>query len=629
MTSSDSPDHRTEKRGARIHQKLIFWVGVATSLFHIWVNTLGLMPEIQRNAVHFALIMFMAFLVYPGFAKNQKEPGPVSYAFAILSLLLGAYLIFFEDALHARNEVPILSDLLASGLAVYLLLEVTRRAAGWTIPIVSLICICYALFLGAYFPGMWNFPGVTVTRLLYRMFWTPDGILGSIASISSTFVFLFVLFGSFLIKSGAGDFIIRLSMAAMGRLVGGPAKMAVFASGMMGSVSGSAVANTVTTGSITIPMMMRTGFSPKFSAAVEAAASTGGQLMPPIMGAGAFIMSQWTQIPYLTIVSVAFIPAIMYFLSVGFFIHLRAKKLGLKPMPADQVPSLLEVLKDGWNFIAPIGLLILLLVKGFTPTYAACLSIVAIPLCSLLNRRHRMSINDVLDALAQGARNMVTTGVILLCAGIVVGLLVMAAIGIKFSMVIPDLAGGSLLLTIVVVAIASLFLGMGLPVTASYIVLAVLAAPALTALGVSTLAAHMLIFWYSQDSGVTPPVCLSAYTAAGISGSKPLPTGMAAWKIAKGLYFIPLLFCYTPILFQGPAWQAVETAIAGLLGLYAYAAAFEGYHLGRLTWPARLAMAGATALLLWPSLIAHGIGLLLLIGVSAISSFSVREASHK
>ncbi len=593
--------------------KMIYWVGILMALFHLWVNTVGIMPEIQRNAVHFGFILFMGFILYPVHPRLAGRTLYLDYALSLLSVATALYLLLFEDALHARNEVPILSDLIFAGIAIVLMIEITRRTAGMIIPGIAAVFLAYALWFGRYLEGMWNFPGVTVPRMLYRMYFAPDGIFGTIATISSTFVFLFVLFAAFLLKSGAGDFIIRLSIAMMGKMVGGPAKMAVFASGLMGSISGSAVANTVGTGSITIPLMKRVGFGPKFAGAVEAAASTGGQLMPPIMGAGAFIMSQWTQIPYLKIVGVAVIPAAMYFLSVAFFVHLRARKLGLKPMADHEIPRVGEVLKEGWNFFIPIGVLIALLMYGFTPTFSACAGIGAIVAASWLNRKTRMYGRDILDALASGARGMVTTGVILLCSGIVIGVVLMVGAGIKFSIMISSISGGSLMITIVMVAIASLVLGMGLPVTASYIVLAVLAAPSMEMLGTSLISAHMLIFWYSQDANVTPPVCLAAYSAAGISGSKPLATGFESWKLAKGLYIIPLLFVYTPILFEGPLWQVAETAVSALAGLFCFAVFFEGYHRSPLNGFLRVGYLAASGLLLWPMPWLHVGGAALLI----------------
>jgi TRAP transporter 4TM/12TM fusion protein len=517
--------------------------------------------------------------------------------------------VLFEDALHARNEVPIMTDLVFAGIAVILMLEITRRTAGYIIPVLAFSFLTYALWFGKYMPGMWNFAGINLPRMLYRMYFAPDGLFGTIATISSTYVFLFVLFAAFLLKSGAGDFIINLSTAVMGKMVGGPAKMAVFASGLMGSISGSAVANTVGTGSITIPLMKRVGFSPKFAGGVEAAASTGGQLMPPIMGAGAFIMSQWTQIPYLEIVSLAIIPAFMYFLSVVFFVHLRARKLGLQPLADEDIPSIKKVVKEGWQFFLPILVLMGILMANFTPTFAASIGIISIVFSSWINPKTRMGGKEIADALALGARNMVTTGVILLCSGIVVGVVIMVGAGIKFSIMISSISGGSLLITVLLVAVASLVLGMGLPVTASYIVLAVLAAPSMEMLGAPLIAAHLLIFWYSQDANVTPPVCLAAYSAAGISGSPALATGFESWKLAKGLYIIPLLFVYTPILFQGaPVWQVFETAILATCGLFCLAVCFEGFHLRLLNILERLFFLVAGVLLLWPDMRLHIVG---------------------
>jgi len=598
--------------------RFVYWVGVVCSLFHLWVNTVGVMPEIQRNAIHFGFVLLMGFITYPMLRRHARATLGIDWALGLLSFAVALYLVLFEDALHARNEVPILIDLIAAGVAIVLMLEITRRTTGLLIPVLACLFLAYGLGAGRMLSGLWQFQGVTIERMLYRMYFAPDGIFGTIATISSTFVFLFVLFAAFLLKSGAGEFIIRLALALMGRSVGGPAKMAVFASGIMGSVSGSAVANTVGTGSITIPMMKRIGFMPKFAGGVEAAASTGGQLMPPIMGAGAFIMSQWTQISYLQIVGVAFIPAIMYFLSVAFFIHLRARKRGLKPMAEEDIPRFRDVLKEGWNFFLPIGVLIGLLMVGYTPTFSACGGIVSIVVASWLNPKTRMTPQDVLDALAKGGQNMITTGVILLCSGIVIGVVLMVGMGIKFSLLITKISGGSLMLTIVLVALASLILGMGLPVTASYIVLAVLAAPAMQMLGVSLLSAHMLIFWYSQDANVTPPVCLAAYSAAGIAGSGPLETGLESWKLAKGLYIIPLLFCYTPILFEGPVWQVAETAITGTAGLFCFAAFFEGFCHRSLNWAWRLGYFGCAVLLLWPEFLAHGAGALILAAFTAI-----------
>jgi TRAP transporter 4TM/12TM fusion protein len=638
--------------------KMVYGVSIFMSLFHLWINTIGVMPEIQRNAIHFGFVVFLGFILYPFSQKAKNKFFTIDFILALLAVAVALYLVMFEDALHARNEIPTTVDLIFAALAIILMLEITRRTTGWLIPTLSLLFLSYAMFLGKYFSGMWNFPGVTLERMLYRMYFAPDGIFGTIATISSTFVFLFVLFGAFLIKSGAGDFIIKLAVSLLGHTTGGPAKMAIFASGLMGSVSGSAVANTVGTGSITIPMMKKIGFKPKVAGAVEAAASTGGQLMPPIMGAGAFIMAQWTQISYLKIIAVAFIPAVMYFLSVAFFIHLKAKKEKIKPIPRDELPKFKDVIKEGWNFFIPIFVLIFFLMKGFTPTFSASLGILSIIVASWFNKNTRMMPKDIIDALALGGKNMVTTGVILLCSGIVVGVVLMVGMGIKFSMMITTIAGGSIFLTIVLIALASLILGMGLPVTASYIVLAVLAAPSLVGLMMTDyliqnmgmtaemlkdpnvlqnmiqivpaevsqsalLAAHLLIFWYSQDANVTPPVCLAAYSAAGIAGSKPLETGLESWKLAKGLYIIPLMFVYDPaILFQGPVIQTIENVITGTLGLFVFAVFFEGYFIKNLNMLYRLIFAACAFLLFWPETYSNIAGVAIFVGMWLFLKYS-------
>ena len=598
--------------------KLVYCMGILMAVFHLWVNTLGIMPEFKRNVLHFGFILFLGYLHHPFSKKYAEKTLRWDYLLAIFSFIVACYLIFFEDALHARNEVPNIVDLIFASCAILLLLEITLRIAGRFVPFLAAFFLCYALFFGKLTGGLWNFRGVPFGRLVYRMSFTPDGIFGMITTISSTFVFLFVLFGAFLIKSGAGDFIIKLAQCLMGRTIGGPAKMAVVASGLMGSISGSAVANTVGTGSITIPLMKKTGFSPKFAAAVEAASSTGGQLMPPIMGAGAFIMSQWTNIPYFKIIGVALIPAMLYFLSIGFFVHLRARKIGLQAPNKDEIPTFTEVIKEGWNFFIPLAVLVGFLIYGFTPALSACAAIAAIVAASWLNKRTRMGWRDILDALVLGSKNMVTTGVILMCSGIIIGTVLLVGMGIKLSMLITTLSGNHLPILILMIALTSLIMGMGLPVTASYIVLATLVAPAMQIFGVSLISAHMLIFWYSQDANVTPPVCLAAYSASGISGSRPLATGMEAWKLAKGLYIIPLLFCYTPLLFEGPLWQVFETTAAAALGLFAFAIFFEGFHQTSLKWLTRITYSAAAVFLLWPNMKYHIVGIVLLITLSVI-----------
>jgi len=585
--------------------QVFYIIAVSASVFHIGVNTLDfmVMPAIFRNAIHLGFVLTMAFVLYPWSKRHPDRGLGVDLLLCILAVVVTLYILLFQQELHLeRNSVPIMRDFIFAAIAMVILLIGTWRASGWIIPLLAMLFLSYALFLGKIIPGTFHYRGVSLGRLLYRLYLTDEGIFGTICTISSTYVFLFILFGAFLLKSGAGEFIIRLAQALAGRRIGGPAKIAVVSSGFMGSVSGSAVANTVSTGSMTIPLMKRLGFSPAFAGGVEAAASTGGQLMPPIMGAGAFIMAQWTGISYLHIIAVATIPAIMYFLTVGFYVHIEALKLGLKPATDEELPSFKQVLKSGAVFLIPVGLLVGLLVRGFTPTYAASIAILAIVVVSWFRKETRMGPRDILDTLYLGARNATSTAAILICAGIVIAITGITGLGVTFSGQVLALAMGHKLLAIILVGLASLVLGMGLPVTASYIFLAVLAGPALEQLGMSLLAAHMIIFWYSQDANVTPPVCLAAYAAAGVAHAKPLETGIKSWKLAKGLYIIPLLFAYTPILFEGPAYEVIWIAVSATIGLFAFVVTWEGYYLQPLTRLKRIVSAMAALMLLFPRL---------------------------
>jgi TRAP transporter 4TM/12TM fusion protein len=650
---------------------IIFWAGVGISLVHIYLNTLGTMSELRFSAIHFASFGFLAVLIYP--MARATRPGAVR-AIAAIDVLLGLAVVasvaaFFigEDAFYARGSNFVMRDWIFSALAVVMCIELTRRTTGWIIPMMIIVSLTYIGWWGSDISGVFHFPGLTWETILFRSFYGDDGMFGLIARISSTYVFMFVLFGAFLVRSGAGEFIINIARVAAGRFVGGPGLVAVFGSSLFGSISGSAVANTVGTGVITIPLMRRAGYEPRFAAGVEAAASTGGQLMPPIMGAGAFVMSSYTQIPYLTIVSVSFLPALMYFLSVAFWVRIEAKRKKISGLAEEDTPTIGEVLRDGWHSLVPIGILIGFLIVGYTPTYAAGIAIVAVVAGSWLSRKP-MGVRAVLEALANGARNMASTAVLLVAVGIVVGVISTTGIGNTFSLMIVDWAQGSLMITLILIALASLVLGMGLPVTAAYIVLATLSAPALNelitrnelalaiadgqvpdmaravlalvapdqiaAIGrpmdlaaaealvaaipmdmmrpvveqtlspayltAALLSAHMIIFWLSQDSNVTPPVCLAAFAAAAIAKTPPMATGFTAWKIAKGLYIIPLLFAYTPFL-VGDLWQSLMIFSFGTVGIYCLSGAWAGFLEGPLPLWQRPLLAGIGVLLLWPN----------------------------
>ena len=651
--------------------RIAYWAGIALSLTHIWFNTFGTVAELTMSAIHFAGFGLLCALIYPAMRPrgSATHRGVLALDLVIAALVAAgvAYVLLGERALAARGFQYTGLDYAVSLGLILCALDFTRRTTGWTIPVIIIVALTYVVWWGQYLFGPLHFPGLTLELLLQRSVYNEDGMFGTIARISSTFVVMFILFGAFLIKSGAGEFLIDLARALAGRLVGGPGLVAVIGSGLTGTISGSAVANTVSTGVITIPLMRRSGFPPRFAAGVEAAASTGGQLMPPIMGAGAFVMATMTGISYVQIVSVAFLPALLYFLGVAIYVRIEARKRGLMADPAG-APRLRTVLREGGlPFLLPLAVLVGLLIYGFTPTYAAAFAIIAVVVSSWLTPRP-MGPRAVLDALALGARNMVMTAVLLVAVGLVVGVIATTGIGNTFSLMINDWAGGNLLIAIVLVALASLILGMGLPVTAAYIVLATLSAPALyaliaqgelisafaagavpdsaravfllvapdrlaeigqpmsreaaaellalvpatmtdqirqqtlapAALTAALLSAHMIIFWLSQDSNVTPPVCLTAFAAAAIARTPPMATGFTAWKIAKALYIVPLLFAYTPFL-GGDLLVSLQIFAFALLGLYAAIGAVEGHLEAPVRWPVRLGLAGLAVILLAPT----------------------------
>ncbi len=683
----ESASETAERLNHRLIGPVVFWLAIVAALIHLYFNTFSTISTLWTSALHFGLFGLICALTTPMLrarsATGQRVVFGVDVVLGLVALACAFYLIIFEDDLYQRGVNFNTADWIVSIAAVTLILEFARRTVGWFIPLLCMIALSYVAWWGQYIDGIFNFPGLSWETVLFRSYLGGQGMLGSIARISWTYVFMFILFGAFLVKSGAGDFIIELARCAAGRFVGGPGFVAVFASGLMGSVSGSSVANTVSTGVITIPLMRKAGFPARFAAGVEAAASTGGQLMPPVMGAGAFIMASYTQVSYLTIIGVAALPALLYFISVAMFVRIEAKRSHAVKLEDDEAPSLKEVMKDGWHFLLPLVVLIAALIYGFTPTYAAGIAILSVIVASRLSR-HPMGIRDILDALAMGAKNITTTAILLITVGLIVMVVSTTGIGNTFSLMITEWAGGSLVITIFLVALASLILGMGLPVTAAYIVLATLSAPAIynliaqgqllellmngnlpeqakaifmlaapdqmallnapmdlataqqllavvpdtfssqlleQALSPATLsmvlvAAHMIIFWLSQDSNVTPPVCLTAFAAAAIAGTPQMRTGFTAWKLAKGLYIVPLLFAYSPLI-TGDFTEMIRVFCFALFGIYAIIAGLEGYLEHQLPPLVRLVMFLIGALMLWPhgQILLDGAGLVIFVAV--------------
>lgn len=656
--------------------KSLRWAAFFFALFHIYCNVFASISELWLSAIHFG-----GFCAICAFMANESDDVQrnsarywINVVLAVVAIATSAYLILFENALYARETEYILSDYVFSLLAIGLAIEFTRRTTGWFMPALILVSLSYILFLGRYIPGVFSFPGLSLETVLYRSFFTSEGMFGLTANISATFVFMFIIFGSFLLRSGAGDFIVRLAQCLAGRFTGGAGLVAVVGSGLMGSVSGSAVANTVSTGVITIPMMKKSGFEGQFSAGVVAAASTGGALMPPVMGAGAFVLASYTQISYLTIIAASALPAILYFLTVSYFVRIEAKRLGLKPSEAGNTEKVSTVLKEGWHFIIPMAVLVGFLVAGRTPTTSAAFAIISVIGASWISSTP-MRLPDVFDAIVEGVQTMVSTALLLVAVGIIINVVTTTGVGNAFSLMIVEWANGSLLITLILVALASLVLGMGLPVTASYIVLATLSAPLifdlvsqsalLQAIQVATadgtlpqnvsaalglfegstanalaqmplamkqliraemldpqmltgmlLSAHLVIFWLSQDSNVTPPVCLASFAAAGIAGTRPIATGLTSWKVAKGLYLVPILFAYSPLI-SGTWPERLEVFVWSCMGLYAMAGLLQWHLETRINVVIAIALLVSAGLLMWTplSIFYHMVGAAILLAV--------------
>ncbi|MCJ7595898.1 MAG: TRAP transporter permease [Desulfobacterales bacterium] len=609
--------------------KTVSILAIGLSLFQLYTAGFIALPAMVQRSVHLAAILALCFLLRPPFRGASKDSLTfwlvLDIALAAASIYCAFYVVHNLQAIFDRQGDWILSDYLVGGIGIILVLEACRRVIGWVMTGICLSAILYAYF-GPYMPDLLAHKGYSLERITTTLFLTTEGIFGVPMYVASTFVFVFVLFGYFLESTGGGAFFIDLAYALTGRFSGGPAKTSVFASGFMGSVSGSAVGNVVATGSFTIPMMKKVGYKPHVAAAIEAAASTGGQLMPPIMGAGAFLMAEFTNTSYLTIIKVAFIPAVMYYMTVLLFVHFEAKKQGLKGQPRESLPRLGKVFKDGIHFIFPVVVLVYVLISNYSPMRAGFVAVVSTYAAAMVRKNTRIGLRKLLHALESGARNAVMVSVACGAAGIIVGMVTLTGMGLKFSSMVLDLSFGIVILAIILIGLASLVLGMGLPVTASYIVLATLAGPALLDMGVPLLVTHMIVFWYSQDANVTPPVSLASFAAAGIAGAKPMRTALVSWKLAKGLYIIPIIMAYRPMLGIGETysllhWEVILTFLTTSCGLIAFAAALERYLLRTATWLETGLLTLAAAGLFWPAGFVDAIGFALFITVILLQKF--------
>ena len=642
VQDKDSKENLTLADANQTLMKITAWIimaiAVTLSLYQLYTAGVAALTALVQRSIHLGAILSLTFLLKPAFSKLRKDKFSFALFLDWVLVALSIYCTFYIcnnlTAIFERQGDWLIQDRIVSIIGTLLVLEACRRVIGFIMTAICAISIAYAMF-GPYMPELIIHKGYSIERIATTLWLTTEGIFGLPIGVAATFVFVFVLFGAILETTGGGAFFIDLAYALTGRFSGGPAKASVVASGFMGSISGSAVGNVVATGSFTIPMMKKVGYRSHVAGAIEAAASTGGQLMPPIMGAGAFLMAEFTNTSYLTIIKVALVPAIMYYITVLIFVHYEAKKYGLKGQPKENLPKVMNVIKNGLHFIIPVLILIYVLVSNYSPMMAGFIAVVSTLFISIIANFIRWAVKGkeeislsgfvtyefklIVKALENGAKNAVMVSVACAAAGIIVGMVSLTGMGLKFSSLVMDLSYGIKVLAILLIGGASLVLGMGLPVTASYIVLATLAGPALLDMGVPIMVAHMIVFWYSQDANVTPPVSLASFAGAGIAKANPMKTALVSWKLAKGLYIIPIIMAYRPLLGMGADyelfhWEVILTMITTTLGLVSFASGLERYFLRKATlietllfwlaaiglfWPAYWAdMAGFTALIL-------------------------------
>ena len=599
-------------------------VAILMSAFHLFTAWHGTLLAMKQRSLHLIFAFTLGFALYPGFKKSSKDKIDITdWILIILSVGVWGYIFFNVEAIALKGGQMSTTDMVLGVLSVLLTLEVTRRVVGPELPIVTIVFLLFAYF-GRHMPGIFAHRGFNVTRIVSHMYMTTEGIMGTPLGVSSTFVFMFILFGSFLDKTGVGEFFIDFAYALTGSTRSGPAMTSVLSSGLMGSISGSSVANTVTTGAFTIPLMKSVGYKPHYAGAVEATASTGGQIMPPVMGAAAFIMADFTGFPYISIVKAAIIPAVLYYIAVGTMVHLEACKLGLKGMPRESLPKVSNILRKQGYLTLPLIAIIFMLVKQYPPTMAALtgivIGVIVAMTVSLIKKDNSFTPKDILGAMEAGAKGAVGVACACACAGMIVGVVTLTGFGLKIAEVIVQIAQGRLIPTLLLTMISSIILGMGLPTTAKYIVLATMAVPAITKLGVNLMSAHLFILYFGVVADVTPPVALAAYAGAGIAGANSMKTGFQAFKLAIGAFIIPYIFVINPNLIMVdsivgttvnwlPITSALPTIATALIGTICLAGTVESYLFGNLRIWQRIILLLAAFALLDPKLLTDGIGL--------------------
>ncbi|MBW5398107.1 TRAP transporter permease [Brachyspira pilosicoli] len=598
---------------------LIIVISVAFCLFQLYSILSGKITAQVVRATHLAFVMALAYLLFPMKKEMPKDKLPwYDVIIAIVGACSWLYISINFDSLVRRAGIYNTTDIIIGIIGILILFEACRRIVGTPILIISLVFIVYALF-GAYAPGFLNHRGYSIQRLVSHLYYNTEGIMGTPIGASATFIFLFIFFGALLDKTGIGQFFIDICNAIAGSYDGGPAKVAVLTSAMFGTVSGSSVSNTVGTGSFTIPMMKSLGYRPEFAGAVEASASTGGQLMPPIMGAASFLMAESLGIPYKEVAKAAIIPAILYFTGIFIMVHLEAKKTGLKGLSRDSLPKIGELLMKKGYLVIPLATIIYFFVLGKTAIYAGLMGIIAAGLVAVINsivdiilkRERSFTFNDLIDVFVNGARNIISVAVACAMAGIIIGVITLTGLGLKIGAGLISISGGISILLLMLTMISSIILGMGVPTTANYLITSTIAAGAIIGLGFEPLAAHMFVFYFGIIADVTPPVALAAMAGAAIAKSDPLKTGFEATKLSIGAFIIPYMFIFNPqiLMINTTFVEVIPILITSLIGMFGVSAGLEGYVFRKCNFIERILFIVAGLLSIYPEFYTDIIGI--------------------
>lgn len=603
---------------------LVTVVGVVASVFHLYTGGFAAISTMDHRVIHLGLLLPLVFIAYAASSRDRNRIRWFDLMLAGLAVAASVYILATWRAQMTRIAPPSSLETFLGCALIIVVIEAARRTTGLALAGTATVFLAFAL-LGPYFPGFLAHKGYSIQRLTSFLVMTAEGIYGTAMGVSATYVVLFVLFGAFLSALGGSELFINLAYALTGRYRGGPAKTAIVSSALMGTISGSPIANVVTTGTFTIPLMKSTGYSADMAGAVEAVSSTGGMIMPPVMGAAAFIMAQYLGVPYVKVAYAAAIPALLYYLCVLFIVDMEAAKKGLMGVSPEDLPKVGDSVKRSGAMILPVVLLVVLILRGMSPTQSVVWSIMLALAASMVSPETRPNLKKIVKALEDGARNSISVAVSCACAGLIVGVISLTGIGVRFSSSLIELSRGSLFLALVYSAIASIILGMGMPATAVYIIQAVLTVPALIKLGVTPIAAHMFIFYFSVIGCITPPVALTAYAAAGVSGGNPTRTGWMAFWLGIVAYVVPFMFVYSPaLLAQGSALEVLSAFITAVIGVYFLACAIEGLFVIRRGWVERVLLFVAGLLLIQPGTLTDLAAIPFVLVVFAIGHFRPR-----